>query len=406
MDLALLASLSAKCLLVNSLSMRKAVFALCTATCIYSAEPRQLFNGKDLTGWEMVGHGRFVVEDGLLKTEGGMGLLHYTKEKLGNQTLRVVFKTTSARANSGVYIRMPEHAPDPWYGVHNGFEVQIDSAGDEWHRTGAIYSLSKSTKLAQKPNGEWNTMDIELAGPVTRVVLNGEPVNTFDQKTPVPERKQHYEPMRGPRPLYGYIGLQNHDAASTVFFKEVSVIENAKTIEKSERDKIMSYYHSTRKQLLDMVDGLTDAQWNFRAAPGKWTIAEVIEHLTLVEPGLANMGMRAVTDPARTTGTSKMKDEEVIAGMSDRSKPAQSPEVFRPSGKWSTREALIDEFKIRRDRNIKWLWETRDDLRGTLVKFGPGTVDAYQMLLAVPAHTERHLKQVAEIVASAQYPKQ
>jgi hypothetical protein len=386
--------------------MRKALFALCAVTCLHAAEPRQLFNGKDLTGWEMVGYGRFVVEDGMLKTEGGMGLLQYTGQKFGNQTIRVVFKTASPRANSGVYIRMPEVAPDPWYGVHNGFEVQIDSAGDEWHRTGAIYSLSRSTKLAQKPNGEWNTMDIELAGPVTRVVLNGEPVNTFDPKTPVPERKQHYEPMRGPRPVYGYIGIQNHDPGSVVYFKEVSVIETAKTIDKGERDRIMSYYHSTRKQVLDAASGLSDAQWNFRPAPGKWTVAEVVEHLTLVEPGLAGMAMQAVAGPDRTTGTSQVKDEAFIAGMTDRSNPAQAPEMFKPSGKWTSRDALIEEFKTRRDRNIKWLWETRDDLRGTLVKFGPGSVDAYQMLLAVPAHTERHLKQVAEVMASPNFPKQ
>ena len=167
--------------------MRQAVLAICAAATLYSAEPRHLFNGKDLTGWEMVGPGRFVVEDGMLKTEGGMGLLYYTKQKFGNQTIRVVFKTASKNANSGVYIRLPEPPPDPWYGVHNGFEVQIDSGGDEWHRTGAIYSLSRSTKLAQKPQGEWNTMDIELAGSdYTRVSLNGELVNEFDPKTPVP----------------------------------------------------------------------------------------------------------------------------------------------------------------------------------------------------------------------------
>src|SRR4051794_22428368 len=212
--------------------MRKAVLGLWLAASLYSAEPRHLFNGKDMTGWEMVGPGRFVIEDGMLKTEGGMGLLYYTKQRFGNQTIRAVFKTASPKANSGVYIRMAELPPDPWYGVHNGFEVQIDSGGDEWHRTGAIYSLSRSTKLAQKPQGEWNVMEIELAGPITRVKLNGELVNEFDPKTPVPERKQHYEPTRGPRPDYGYIGLQNHDAGSVVYFKEISVIDPDKTIDK------------------------------------------------------------------------------------------------------------------------------------------------------------------------------
>ena len=112
-----------------------------------------------------VGPGEFTVENGMLRTHGGMGLLWYEPQKFGNTTIRVVFKTTGPRDNSGVYIRMPEKPPDPWYGVHNGYEVQIDAAGDEWHSTGALYSLSKVSKRAQKPAGEWNTMDIVLQRP-------------------------------------------------------------------------------------------------------------------------------------------------------------------------------------------------------------------------------------------------
>lgn len=188
-----------------------------------ASEWKQLYNGKDETGWKHVGPGRFVVEDGLLKTESGMGLLWYTGEKFGNTTIRVVFKTTTPTDNSGVYIRLPEAPPDPWYAVHNGYETQIDAAGDDWHCTGAIYSLSKVSKRTQKPMGEWNTMDIVLKGQETTVFLNGEQVNDFFGNQPVPERKMWFEPVRGPRPDIGYIGLQNHDGKSTVYFKEISV---------------------------------------------------------------------------------------------------------------------------------------------------------------------------------------
>lgn len=203
--------------------MRILVLFLLAASACFPAQWKQLFDGKDLAGWKMVGPGHFVVEGGLLKTEGGMGLLWYTGEKFGNTTIRVVFKTASKRANSGVFIRLPEPPPDPWYGVHNGFEVQIDAAGDEWHCTGAIYSLSKATQGYQKAPGEWNTMDIVLKGQVTTVFLNGHQINEFDATKPVPPRKRWYEPVRGPRPDAGYIGLQNHDARSVVYFKQVSV---------------------------------------------------------------------------------------------------------------------------------------------------------------------------------------
>ena len=87
---------------------------------LLAAEPerRQLFNGKDLDGWEHVGPGRVYVEDGLMKTEGGMGLLWYTREKLGDCTLRVVFRTSTADDNSGIFIRIPKPPKSPWQAVN------------------------------------------------------------------------------------------------------------------------------------------------------------------------------------------------------------------------------------------------------------------------------------------------
>jgi Domain of Unknown Function (DUF1080) len=203
--------------------MKMLVALFLMASVSRAEEWKQLFNHRDMSGWKMVGPGRFVVEDGMLKTEGGMGLLWYTDEKFGNDTIRVVFKTATEHANSGVYIRLPEAPKDPWYAVHNGYEVQIDAAGDEWHCTGSLYSLSRVTMTNQKPMGEWNTMDVALAGQKTIVILNGKKINEFVGDQPVPARKQWFEPVRGPRPDLGYIGLQNHDANSTVYFREVSV---------------------------------------------------------------------------------------------------------------------------------------------------------------------------------------
>jgi hypothetical protein len=183
-----------------------------------------LFNGKDLSGWEFVGPGRFVVENGLLKTEGGMGLLWYTGQKFGDCTIRVVFRSNGPRGNSGVFIRIPDPPRDPWYAVHHGYEVQIEEAGDEFHRTGVIYSMSRAlAKPPAAPDG-WTTMEITLEGQRTLVTVNGVKVTDFRGSDPVPDRRMYYEPERGPRPDAGYLGVQNHDAASTIWFREISVL--------------------------------------------------------------------------------------------------------------------------------------------------------------------------------------
>src|SRR5262249_9883480 len=165
---------------------------------------RPLFDGRSLDGWEHVGPGRMVLEEGRLRTEGGMGLLWYTRELVGDSVLRVVYKTTNKNSNSGVFIRIADKPKDPWFAVHHGYEIQISADGDEFHRTGAIYSLSKAT-ASPSTVGEWNTMEITLDGTHVSVVLNGVKVQDFDpESAPVPERKKPYEPERGPRPAYGY----------------------------------------------------------------------------------------------------------------------------------------------------------------------------------------------------------
>lgn len=201
------------------------------------AQERHLFNGRDLDGWAHVGKGRVYVEDGLLKTQGGMGLLWYTREKLGDCRLRVVYRTTTLDDNSGIFIRIPEPPDDPWQAVHTGYEIQIlenfpthyarsehqQTHGDKWHTTGAIYSMSPALAEPQHAPGEWNTMEIELRGPRTVVRLNGVLVNDFAEGSPVPPRQHSYEPIRGPRPDAGYIGIQNHHEPQTVHFREISV---------------------------------------------------------------------------------------------------------------------------------------------------------------------------------------
>ena len=206
------------------------LFLLCMPLALQaqSGEWQQLFNGKDLTGWKHVGPGSHSVEDGLITSKGGMGLLYWTGGKLSNCTIRVVFKMRDHNSNSGVFIRIPIEPREEWMPVHYGYEVQIDnepekSNEDDYHITGTLYSLTKPLAKPGKPGPEWNTMEITLDGPHTIVVLNGVKVTDFTEGDPVPERKFDFEPQHGPRPLEGYIGLQNHSDTDVVFFKEVAI---------------------------------------------------------------------------------------------------------------------------------------------------------------------------------------
>lgn len=206
--------------------MRKLLFAAAVLLCAVHAE--DLFNGQNLDGWSLVdndgsAHRPYVVKDGVLQTNtGGRGFYWYNRHKIGNGTLRVVYRMSTEKGNSGVFIRIPEKPPSESYAINHGIEVQIDNRDNDYHCTGVLYSMTKAMARPYKPAGEWNTMEITLQGLRTIVKLNGVLVTDYDGVSPVPPKVHPSEPDRGPRPESGYIGIQHHDDEAVISFREIS----------------------------------------------------------------------------------------------------------------------------------------------------------------------------------------
>lgn len=215
--------------------MKTWIALLALATVPLCASDKKLFNGKDLTGWARIPRHEgapadqkpgFVVRDGLLVSipDAPEDDLWYTPMKIGNATLRVVYKTSGPKANSGVFIRIPDRPRSEDDAINKGIEVQIDESDDDYHCTGVLYSMTKAMARPYKPAGEWNTLEIEMRGPRTIVRLNGAVVTDYDGVAPVPPKKGRYEPDRGLRPDEGYIAIQHHGGKETLWFKEVTLI--------------------------------------------------------------------------------------------------------------------------------------------------------------------------------------
>jgi Domain of Unknown Function (DUF1080)/GMC oxidoreductase len=177
-----------------------------------------------LEGWQMAGFGRFnVIGSNTIESEGGIGLLWFTKEEFVDFLLTVQWRSIDIFDNSGVFIRFPSlgntnPAQDWQLAVNQGYEIQIDdrgydpntnTTGSPLHMTGAVYQLAPAIKLASRPLGEWNTFEIEAVGPDIKVRLNGESVS--------------YLANPQGRPLKGHIGLQNHHPGSRVQFRSLFV---------------------------------------------------------------------------------------------------------------------------------------------------------------------------------------
>jgi Domain of Unknown Function (DUF1080) len=181
-----------------------------------SNEFAYLFDGQSIDGWRMAGPGKFVLQsDRSLQSQGGMGLLWYTKKKYKDFVLEVDWKVSRTNDNSGIFIRFSNPDNGPMIAVNTGYEIQIDDMampdGNPLHKTGAIYNFAApSNAQASKLVGQWNTFEIEAAGQKYSVKLNGEKV--------IPE-------FIGNRLTEGYIGNQNHDEDSHVSFKNIRIKE-------------------------------------------------------------------------------------------------------------------------------------------------------------------------------------
>jgi len=167
-------------------------------------------------GWNHYGPGWFTLEheSGILASHGGMGLLWYSAEMFGDFAMRLEFMTSVPESNSGVFLRVPEMVTSDEY-VDHSFEIQIHAAAPEAiHRTGAVYDAEAPSEDRAKAPGEWNDMEISFIGDVIAVRVNGEQVVDWQAE---PRGKIRDFADRG------YIGLQNHDWDTSVYFRNIRV---------------------------------------------------------------------------------------------------------------------------------------------------------------------------------------
>ena len=182
----------------------------------------------------------------------------------------------------------------------------------------------------------------------------------------------------------------------------------AEEITAADRAKLIGHLTTIRDQVIAESSKLSDAQWNFKAGPDRWSVGEVVEHMALAETFLYDIHQKAIAGPAATAeqrAATKGKDEFIMKTIPDRTKKAQAPEPLQPKTSLGPRDKVLAAFRDRRGTTLAYVTKTTDDLRSRVIDAPFGPVDGYQWLLFVSAHTERHLAQLREVKAHAQFPK-
>lgn len=191
---------------------------------------------------------------------------------------------------------------------------------------------------------------------------------------------------------------------SVLFFLSFTAITAKLT--KEEREYGVKELTKSQALVMDAVDGLSEEQLDYKVTDSSWSIAEVTEHIAISENMIFTMLQEVLKKPADSSkpATAMLSDDKVIEMMKDRSYKVKTQKPFEPSGQFESFEETLKEFNDKRDAHIEYIKTTDDDLRNRFQEMPFGTIDAFQILLFMSGHTERHVEQMQEVMNDSDFP--
>ncbi len=193
---------------------------------------------------------------------------------------------------------------------------------------------------------------------------------------------------------------------TTIAFVSFAPVDN--TVSKAERKDAASFLKETKKQVLHSVKGLSEAQLKFKPAADKWSVEECMMHIAASEKLLWSQVEKALAEKANPEKRAdiKMSDEDVKKNVESRANKVKTFAPLEPQNTgFKNLEEAISSFKENRDKLINYIKTTDADLRNHVVNMGFASFDSYQMILFIAAHSNRHMQQMEEVKADANFPK-
>jgi hypothetical protein len=180
-----------------------------------------------------------------------------------------------------------------------------------------------------------------------------------------------------------------------------SVPLQAEPLRQSERDRLVSHLQMTDSWLADELRGLSREQLAFRMTPESWTILDVVEHLAVAEEQYWAQLQKSMQQPAAAF-TREATDADILWYGIDRTRRSRTGEPRTPKGRYTDVQAAFDVFRRGRATMLAYAKTTTGDLRGRQLL--EGNMDVYQWFVMISSHAQRHILQIREIKADANYP--
>jgi uncharacterized damage-inducible protein DinB len=173
----------------------------------------------------------------------------------------------------------------------------------------------------------------------------------------------------------------------------------------AERETLLMRFAETRERVLRNLRGLSPEQMLYRPEPSQWSVAEIVEHLVVVENHLVGEIEKLVQRQPDFSKQSAMADADVFTQAGTTVRRIEAPAGAVPTFRWPPEE-LLREFETTRQRTCDFAAATDADLRRHFMPHvSLGQLDGYQWLLLVAAHCQRHCAQSERVKASPGFPQ-
>jgi hypothetical protein len=172
-----------------------------------------------------------------------------------------------------------------------------------------------------------------------------------------------------------------------------------------DREHLLVHFQMTTQMVAEQVRGLSPAQLEYRASPDRWTIRECVSHLAVAEPDYWRDLMKSVkAAPDMKDKKSSASDADIMWYGIDRVVHTKTGGGHEKVETYKDLGTALAKFQALRTTMIDYIKTTGDDLRAH--SFGQKEpIDAWQWMLEISTHAERHIQQIREIKNDPNFPK-
>jgi hypothetical protein len=173
----------------------------------------------------------------------------------------------------------------------------------------------------------------------------------------------------------------------------------------AERTALVAHLERTGAKFEKSIEGLSEAQWNYKTAPERWSPAECAEHIATAEGFIRGFIEPMMKTEATAELLASARKDTIDQMVVDRSKKFQAPEPLVPTKKYKTPAEALAVFRAERQKTIEFVKNGGDFRLHAMAHPAAGPMDGYGWVTFLSAHSERHTLQIEEVKADAGYPK-